>query len=154
MDTPRSPCGKEDQGHLPPDDLPAPVVLARAFKDWDRWCAEVSRRADLAKATGRPIPKQTARSGEKVTAKLVEAEQALAADLGITASKLHEKLLAGRREGLSFWQVLAELGVTPPPGEPLAVPVRKPARQIARARQALQEGAARQLRGSEADSGG
>jgi hypothetical protein len=144
-------AGKE---HRPPSsDVPAPVVLARAFRDWDLWCAEVSRRAQAAKLTGTPMPRQTARSGEKVTHALVEAEQALAKDLGITATKLHEKLIVGRAQGISFWSVLAGIGVPVPPGVRKAAPVRKPGEQLARARQALREGAARQLQGPEADSG-
>jgi hypothetical protein len=126
------------------EDLPAPVVLAQAFKEWDRWAATVSRRADLARATGRPIPRQLSTSGEKVTHALVQAERNLADELGMKTTKLHEKLVVGRRQGASFWQVLAGLGVPVPPEVQSAVPAQKPVEQVERARRALREGVARQ----------
>jgi len=80
---------------------------------WDRWARKLRDRRYRA----------TARSGEAVTARLVETEIEYARDLGMKPTELHTEIADRMRAGLSVAEAVAQ--ITGP--EPAPPPERLPA---------------------------
>jgi hypothetical protein len=95
----------DPQAELGTDNL---ANLVAAYKAWDDWARQVSERAAAAIAASQKPPTLSANSGARVAAELAQAEQAAATHLGITASRLHDQIVTGRRDGLTVIQAVAK----------------------------------------------
>lgn len=81
-------------------------VLIDAYEAWDRWAQQTSDQAAAAIAQGRRPPQPSARSGEAITRRLIDAEEEAGALLGISGRRLHMRIVKCRQAGLTIAEAI------------------------------------------------